>query len=89
MAGAVVHPTRRASRATRRMTAAKPVLHGRNESQKNKILSIAEEEGVAQASYALKLLQSEGTTDDSPARAKDPVASGRMENAGIPRRRPR
>ncbi|TWU62310.1 DNA primase [Crateriforma conspicua] len=44
---------------------------------KNKILSIAEEEGVAQASYALKLLQSEGQLTIAST-GKDP-GSGRME----------
>jgi len=44
---------------------------------KNKILSIAEEEGVAQASYALKLLQSEGQLTIAST-GKDP-GTGRME----------
>ena len=44
---------------------------------KNKILSIAEEEGVAQASYALKLLQSEGELTIAST-GKDP-GTGRME----------
>jgi DNA primase catalytic core len=44
---------------------------------KNKILSIAEEEGVAQASYALKLLQSEGQLTIAST-GKDPN-TGRME----------
>ena len=44
---------------------------------KHKILSIAEEEGVAQASYALKLLQSEGQLTIAST-GKDPN-TGRME----------
>lgn len=44
---------------------------------KNKILSIAEEEGVAQASYALKLLQSEGQLTIAST-GKD-ASTGRME----------
>jgi hypothetical protein len=44
---------------------------------KHKILAIAEEEGVAQASYALKLLQSEGELTIAST-AKDPQ-SGRLE----------
>ncbi len=44
---------------------------------KHKILSIAEEEGVAQASYALKLLQSEGQLTIAST-GKDP-GTGRME----------
>ncbi len=44
---------------------------------KHKILSIAEEEGVAQASYALKLLQSEGALTIAST-GKDP-GTGRME----------
>jgi hypothetical protein len=44
---------------------------------KHKILSIAEEEGVAQASYALKLLQSEGELTIAST-GKDP-GTGRME----------
>ncbi len=43
----------------------------------HKILSIAEEEGVAQASYALKLLQSEGQLTIAST-GKDP-GTGRME----------
>ncbi len=43
----------------------------------HKILSIAEEEGVAQASYALKLLQSEGELTIAST-GKDP-GTGRME----------
>jgi hypothetical protein len=44
---------------------------------RHKILSIAEEEGVAQASYALKLLQSEGQLTIAST-GKDP-GTGRME----------
>lgn len=44
---------------------------------KHKILAIAEEEGVAQASYALKLLQSEGQLTIAST-GKDP-GTGRME----------
>lgn len=44
---------------------------------KHKILAIAEEEGAAQASYALKLLQSEGELTIAST-AKDPQ-SGRLE----------
>ena len=43
---------------------------------KNKILAIAEEEGVSRAAYALKLLQSEGEISIAST-GKDPV-SGRM-----------
>ncbi|MCH7725024.1 MAG: toprim domain-containing protein [Planctomycetes bacterium] len=43
----------------------------------HKILSIAEEEGISQASYALKLLQSEGQLTIAST-GKDP-ATGRME----------
>ena len=50
----------------------------------HKILSIAEEEGVAQASYALKLLQSEGQLTIAST-GKDP-GTGRMETPGVPRR---
>ncbi|TWB87046.1 DNA primase catalytic core [Synechococcus sp. Ace-Pa] len=53
---------------------------------KNKILSIAEEEGVAQASYALKLLQSEGQLTIANGQRSRQRTNG---NAGIPRRRPR
>ena len=44
---------------------------------KHKILAIAEEEGVRQASYALKLLQSEGQLTIAST-GKDP-GTGRME----------
>lgn len=44
---------------------------------RHKILSIAEEEGIAQASYALKLLQSEGQLTIAST-GKDP-GTGRME----------
>ena len=52
----------------------------------HKILSIAEEEGVAQASYALKLSTKRRTTDDRQhGQGPRHRADG---NAGVPRRRP-
>ena len=54
---------------------------------KNKILAISEEEGIRQAAYALKLLQSRRQTNDRIYRQKSWHRS--HGNAGIPCRRPR
>ena len=53
---------------------------------KHKILGIAEEEGVRQASYALKLLQSQGELTIAST-GKDPQ-TGKLVTGGIPGRRP-
>ncbi len=61
------------------------LLHRRGQDLQHKILAIAEEEGAEKASYALKLLQSEGEL--SIASHRQGPADGPARHAGVPGRR--
>ena len=69
------HVPGRGARQVQRHDRAEPLLPGRDD-LKHKILAIVEEEGAEKASYALKLLQSEGELTIAST-GKDPT-TGRM-----------